>query len=78
LAKSIDNKRLYDTFSMFGNILSCKVSVNRAVESLGYGFVHYESDEAAVNAITRVDGKVIDGSLRARLDGLGDTLRAAL
>jgi polyadenylate-binding protein len=61
LAKSIDNKRLYDTFSMFGNILSCKVSVNRAGESLGYGFVHYESDEAAVNAITRVDGKVIAG-----------------
>jgi len=61
LAKSIDNKRLYDTFSMFGNILSCKVSTNRNGESLGYGFVHYESDEAAQTAITRVDGKVIAG-----------------
>jgi len=28
--------------------------------------------------ITRVDGKVIDGSLRARLNGLEDRLRAAL
>lgn len=61
LAKSIDNKSLYDTFSMFGNILSCKVAQNAKKESLGYAFVHYESDEAAQNAIQRVDGKVIAG-----------------
>lgn len=28
--ESIDNKALYDTFSAFGNILSCKVSVKQA------------------------------------------------
>lgn len=61
LAKSIDNKQLYDTFSMFGNILSCKVATNAKKESLGYGFVHYESEEAATAAIARVDGKVIAG-----------------
>lgn len=27
LDKSIDNKAMYDTFSAFGNILSCKVSM---------------------------------------------------
>lgn len=35
-------------------------------------------DRLIGGVITRVDGKVIDGSLRARLSGLEDQLRAAL
>jgi polyadenylate-binding protein len=61
LARTIDNKQLYDTFSVFGNILSCKVATNAKGQSVGYGFVHYESEEAAQTAIHRVDGKVIAG-----------------
>jgi len=61
LAKSIDNKQLYDTFSMFGNILSCKVSQNAKGKSLGYGFVHYETEESAKNAIAKVNDKMIAG-----------------
>eukprot|EP00823_Brevimastigomonas_motovehiculus_P006170 TRINITY_DN498_c0_g1_i1.p1 TRINITY_DN498_c0_g1~~TRINITY_DN498_c0_g1_i1.p1 ORF type:complete len:698 (-),score=239.46 TRINITY_DN498_c0_g1_i1:716-2809(-) len=62
LAKTIDNKTLYDTFSFVGNILSCKVATNSKGESLGYGFVHYETEESAKAAIEKVDGKEIAGS----------------
>lgn len=62
LHESIDNKQLYDTFSLFGNILSCKVVTDReSGNSKGYGYVHYETAEAANAAIEKLDGMLIDG-----------------
>jgi polyadenylate-binding protein len=62
LHESIDNKQLYDTFSLFGNILSCKVVTDRETgASKGYGYVHYETNEAASAAIEKLDGMLIDG-----------------
>lgn len=62
LHTSIDNKQLYDTFSLFGNILSCKVVTDqRDGDSKGYGYVHYETAEAANAAIEKLDGMLIDG-----------------
>ena len=61
LDKSIDNKALYDTFSAFGNILSCKVATDDNGGSKGYGFVHYETQEAATMAVTRVNGMLLNG-----------------
>jgi len=62
LHESIDNKQLYDTFSLFGAILSCKVVTDRATGlSKGYGYVHYETAEAANAAIDKLDGMLIDG-----------------
>ena len=37
LDKTIDNKALYDTFSAFGNILSCKVRKGEREEGGGGG-----------------------------------------
>lgn len=62
LHEGIDNKQLYDTFSLFGNILSCKVVTDKETGlSKGYGYVHYETNEAANNAIEKLDGMLIDG-----------------
>jgi polyadenylate-binding protein len=61
LDKGIDNKSLYDTFSKFGNILSCKVSTDEQGKSKGFAFIHFATQEEADEAIRKVNGKLITG-----------------
>jgi polyadenylate-binding protein len=60
LDEQIDNKALHDTFAAFGNVLSCKVATDEQGRSKGYGFVHYETAEAADGAIKAVNGMLLN------------------
>ncbi|KAJ7285773.1 hypothetical protein C8J57DRAFT_1446587 [Mycena rebaudengoi] len=60
LDEQIDNKALHDTFAAFGNVLSCKVATDEHGMSKGYGFVHYETGEAADSAIKAVNGMLLN------------------
>ncbi|KAG1698853.1 Polyadenylate-binding protein 1 [Nymphon striatum] len=59
LEKTIDNKGLNDMFSTYGKILSCKVC-NSSI-TIRYGFVHFETEKDANNAIDKVNGMLING-----------------
>lgn len=59
LDTSIGHKELFDTFSIFGNILSCKVSLDENGQSKGYGFVHFENAESADASVEKVNGKML-------------------
>lgn len=62
LDPEIDHKALYDVFSDFGTILSCKVALDDQGVSKGHGFVHYETQENADRAIEKINGKLIGDS----------------
>lgn len=59
LDPSIDHKALYDTFCVFGNILSCKVMTDENNGSKGYAFVHFETQEMADRAIEKINGMIL-------------------
>nr|NP_001088471.1 uncharacterized protein LOC495336 [Xenopus laevis]AAH84798.1 LOC495336 protein [Xenopus laevis] len=63
LAKTIEQKELYDTFSLFGRILSCKIAMDENGNSKGYGFVHFENEECAKRAIQKVNNMSICGKV---------------
>ena len=60
LDKAIDNKALHETFSTFGNILSCKIATDASGQSKGYGFVQYDNEESALKAIEKLNGMLLN------------------
>ncbi|KAL3180058.1 hypothetical protein MRX96_036985 [Rhipicephalus microplus] len=51
---------MYDTFSAFGSILSCRVATDEEASPMGYGFVRVETEEAANKAISKMDGMLLN------------------
>ncbi|KAL2929615.1 Polyadenylate-binding protein 2 [Bienertia sinuspersici] len=60
LDKAIDHKSLHDTFSSFGNILSCKIATDSNGQSKGFGFVQFDTEEATQKAIEKLNGMLIN------------------
>ena len=60
LDKNVDTRTLHDTFSQFGNILSCKVAMDDKGESKGFGFVQFETAEEANEATSKVNGMLLE------------------
>ncbi|KAK9270509.1 hypothetical protein L1049_026090 [Liquidambar formosana] len=60
LDKGIDHKALHDTFSTFGHILSCKIATDPSGQSKGYGFVQFDNEESAQNAIDKLNGMLMN------------------
>ncbi|CAA2938086.1 polyadenylate-binding 2-like [Olea europaea subsp. europaea] len=58
---AIDNKVLNEIFSSFGNIVSSKVETDSFGQSKGYGFVQYDTEEAAQKAINEQNGMSLYG-----------------
>lgn len=61
LDPSIDNKGLHGVFEQFGKVLSCKISLDEQGRSMGYGFVQFDSSEAANRAIENINGMLLNG-----------------
>ncbi|KAK3522214.1 hypothetical protein QTP70_032776, partial [Hemibagrus guttatus] len=67
LDESIDSVALFDTFSKFGRIVSCKFQILRCsdldicvVDSKSYGYIQYDSAEAAALAIEQLNGMLLN------------------
>lgn len=66
LPKETDNQMLYDTFSRFGKITSCKVQKNAQNECKGVGYIQFEDARVAKAAIDIINNLTI-GEKKQRL-----------
>ncbi|KAJ8868301.1 hypothetical protein PR048_029817 [Dryococelus australis] len=61
LSKDVDNKKFREIFLSFGNIVSCKICYDGMGNSKGYGYVQFEKEELATDAIEKLNGMLING-----------------
>lgn len=56
----VDEKSLHDTFSQWGNVISCRV-ISNPNSTKSYGYVNYDTYSAAERAIANVNGAFLFG-----------------
>lgn len=61
LAESITQQDLSDKFSVYGSIVSTKLVTYRDGKSKGYGYVQFENEEDAQEAIAELNGSNWNG-----------------
>jgi polyadenylate-binding protein len=57
IPKDVTSKEFAEYFSKFGNIISAKLAEDEDGESMGYGFVLYDTEEGAKKAIKECNGQ---------------------
>ena len=57
IPKDISPKEFNEYFSKYGNVISAKLAEDEEGESMGFGFVLYDSENGAKNAIKECNGK---------------------
>lgn len=55
LDRSVSTKQLDELCQQFGNVLCCAVRTDENGQSLGYGYIQYENEEAAARAVKALD-----------------------
>ena len=63
LDKDIDTVALHETFAQFGNVVSSKVATDMQGNSKGYGFIQFDTEAAAKEAIDTVNGMELNGKV---------------
>jgi polyadenylate-binding protein len=60
--KEVTQQEIYDKFSAFGNVISCKLETYpNSKESRGYAYVQFEKPEDAQRATEALNGQDING-----------------
>lgn len=62
LSYNLTDSDLEDSFSEFGEVTSAKIIMDRETNrSKGFGFVEFDSSDAATDAINAMNGKEVSG-----------------
>ena len=61
LSPEITSRELNETFKVFGVIQSCKIPTDSMGRSKGYGFVQFDDNDAAMEALNNINGMEFRG-----------------